>query len=51
VPRVTDLAVAATLTHRMVFGPKAERGLGFTSRAGKWELGSIPDYLARGDSQ
>ncbi len=35
----------------MVFGPKGERGLGFTSRAGRWGLGSIPEYLARGDSQ
>jgi 2-keto-3-deoxy-L-rhamnonate aldolase RhmA len=51
VPRVTGLDVAAALTRRMVFSPKGERGLGFTSRAGKWGLGSIPDYLARGDSQ
>jgi 2-dehydro-3-deoxyglucarate aldolase/4-hydroxy-2-oxoheptanedioate aldolase len=51
VPRVTGLDVAAALTRRMVFGPTGERGLGFTSRAGKWGLGSIPDYLARGDSQ
>jgi 2-dehydro-3-deoxyglucarate aldolase/4-hydroxy-2-oxoheptanedioate aldolase len=51
VPRVTGLDVASALTRKMVFGPKGERGLGFTSRAGKWGLGSIPDYLARGDSQ
>jgi 2-keto-3-deoxy-L-rhamnonate aldolase RhmA len=51
VPRVTGIEVARTLTRRMVFGPKGERGLGFTSRAGKWGLGSVPEYLARGDSQ
>jgi len=51
VPRVTGLEVAAALTRKMVFGPKGERGLGFTSRAGRWGLGSIPDYLARGDRQ
>ena len=51
VPRITGLDVAAALTRRMVFSPRGERGLGFTSRAGKWGLGSIPDYLSRGDSQ
>jgi len=51
VPRVTDLDVARALTRRMVFSPRGERGLGLTSRAGKWGLGSIPDYVARGDSQ
>ncbi len=51
VPRVTGLEVAATLTRKMIFGPKGERGLGFTSRAGRWGSGSLPDYLARGDSQ
>jgi 2-keto-3-deoxy-L-rhamnonate aldolase RhmA len=51
VPRVTSPDVAAAITRRMVFSPKGERGLGFTSRAGKWGLGSIPEYLARGDNQ
>jgi 2-keto-3-deoxy-L-rhamnonate aldolase RhmA len=51
VPRVAGLEVAAALTRKMVFSPNGERGLGFTSRAGKWGLGSISDYLARGDSQ
>jgi len=51
VPRITDLAVADTITRRMVFAPRGERGLGLTSRAGKWGLGSMPDYLARGDKQ
>jgi len=51
VPRVTGTDVAAALTRRMVFSPKGERGLGFTSRAGRWGLGSVPEYLARGDGQ
>lgn len=51
VPRVTGLDVATQLTRKMVFSPKGERGLGFTSRAGKWGLGSIPEYLSRGDNQ
>jgi 2-keto-3-deoxy-L-rhamnonate aldolase RhmA len=51
VPRVTDVATAAAITRRMVFAPKGERGMGFTSRAGRWGLGSIPEYLARGDRQ
>ena len=51
VPRITGLDVAAAITRRMVFSPRGERGLGFTSRAGRWGLGSIPDYLARGDTQ
>lgn len=51
VPRVTDVGVAEAMSKKMVFGPAGERGLGFTSRAGKWGMGSIPDYLARGDKQ
>lgn len=51
VPRVTSPAVADAMTRRMVFAPKGERGLGFTSRAGRWGLGSMPGYLARGDQQ
>lgn len=51
VPRITDLTVADAITRRMVFAPRGERGLGLTSRAGKWGLGSMPEYLARGDGQ
>jgi 2-dehydro-3-deoxyglucarate aldolase/4-hydroxy-2-oxoheptanedioate aldolase len=51
VPRVTSTAVAAAISARMVFAPKGERGLGFTSRAGRWSLMSLPDYLKRGDEQ
>lgn len=51
VPRITDVAVADAITRRMVFAPKGERGLGLTSRAGRWGLGSMADYLSRGDRQ
>ena len=51
VPRITSLEVAAAITARMVFGPAGERGLGFTSRAGRWGLMPLPDYLERGDKQ
>jgi 2-keto-3-deoxy-L-rhamnonate aldolase RhmA len=51
VPRVTNLEIAAAITARMVFGPAGERGLGFTSRAGRWGLMPLSDYLERGDKQ
>lgn len=51
VPRVTSTEVAAEVTERMVFGPEGGRGLGFTSRAGRWGLMPLPDYLEHGDKQ
>ena len=51
VPRVTSTEVAAAISARMVFAPAGERGLGFTSRAGRWSLMPLPDYLKRGDEQ
>jgi len=51
VPRVTSPATAAAIAARMVFSPAGERGLGFTSRAGRWSMMSLPDYLRRGDEQ
>src|SRR6187399_3216569 len=47
VPRVTSTDVAAQISARMVFAPAGERGLGFTSRAGRWSLMALPDYLKR----
>lgn len=49
VPRVTSPAVADAITRRMVFAPKGERGLGATSRAGRWGLLPLPEYLQGGD--
>lgn len=51
VPRITTTDAAAAITARMVFGPAGERGLGFTSRAGRWALMPLPEYLKRGDEQ
>lgn len=51
VPRITSPDVAASITARMVFAPVGERGLGLTSRAGRWSLMPMPDYLKRGDEQ
>jgi 2-keto-3-deoxy-L-rhamnonate aldolase RhmA len=51
VPQVTSLDAANAITARMVFGPAGERGLGFTSRAGRWGLIPLPEYLENGDKQ
>jgi 2-keto-3-deoxy-L-rhamnonate aldolase RhmA len=51
VPRITSIGAAETITARMVFAPAGERGLGFTSRAGRWALMPLPEYLKRGDEQ
>lgn len=51
VPRITSPAVAAEITRRMVFAPAGERGLGLTSRAGRWGLAEMATYLARGDGE
>jgi len=49
VPRVDNLETARRITRQMVFAPRGERGLGATSRAGRWGLAPLSDYLARGD--
>ncbi len=49
VPRVSRVEDARAITRRMVFAPEGERGLGTTSRAGTWGLGSMDAYVARGD--
>ena len=49
VPRIDSPETADAITRRMVFAPKGERGLGATSRAGRWGLLPLPEYLARGD--
>src|SRR5690606_40692503 len=41
---------AARHTRALVLAPRGPRGLGATSRAGKWGLLPLADYLARGDS-
>jgi 2-dehydro-3-deoxyglucarate aldolase/4-hydroxy-2-oxoheptanedioate aldolase len=50
VPQVGDLDTADRLTRQMVFAPAGERGLGATSRAGRWGMVPVPDYVARGNA-
>jgi 2-keto-3-deoxy-L-rhamnonate aldolase RhmA len=48
-PQVADAAVAAEVTRRMVFpGDGGTRGMGATSRAGRWGLAPAAEYLQRG---
>jgi len=49
VPHVADVAMAERITGAMVFAPHGTRGLGSTSRAGRWGLAPMADYIARGD--
>lgn len=51
VPQVSDLETAERITRQMVFAPKGERGLGATSRAGRWGLLPLPDYVRHGNEQ
>ena len=49
VPRVTSVAEASGAVRQMLFSPGGERGIGITSRAGRW--GGLPreEYLRFGD--
>ena len=51
VPRVTSLAQARAISAAMVFSPEGERGLGATSRAGRWGLVPVTDYVRRGNDE
>lgn len=51
VPRVTSVAEASAAVRGMLFSPRGERGLGTTSRAGRWGGRSRDDYLRHGDEQ
>jgi len=51
VPRVTSVDEASTAVRQMVFAPRGERGLGTTSRAGRWGATAREDYLRFGDDQ
>jgi 2-dehydro-3-deoxyglucarate aldolase/4-hydroxy-2-oxoheptanedioate aldolase len=50
VPRVTDADTCRAAIDAMRFSPLGDRGLGTTSRAGRWGLDTTADYLARGDT-
>jgi 2-dehydro-3-deoxyglucarate aldolase/4-hydroxy-2-oxoheptanedioate aldolase len=46
VPRVTDAATCRASVDAMRFSPTGMRGLGTTSRAGRWGLDTAADYVA-----
>jgi 2-dehydro-3-deoxyglucarate aldolase/4-hydroxy-2-oxoheptanedioate aldolase len=50
-PKVASLDVARRLTRQMVFSPRGDRGLGSTSRAGRWGLAPREAYVRRGDEE
>ena len=50
VPRVTDAETCRASVAAMRFSPTGARGMGSTSRAGRWGLDSAADYLAGGDA-
>ncbi|MBL0945150.1 MAG: 2-dehydro-3-deoxyglucarate aldolase [Hydrogenophaga sp.] len=49
VPRVRDAADARHAIDMLSFGPRGSRGMGVTSRAGRWGALPTADYLAHGD--
>ena len=49
VPRVRTADEASQLMSGMLFGPQGSRGLGITSRAGRWGLKATPDYVREGN--
>jgi 2-keto-3-deoxy-L-rhamnonate aldolase RhmA len=50
VPRVRSAEEARTAMHGMTFSPRGARGMGITSRAGRWGMRPIPQYIAEGDA-
>ena len=48
VPQVSTAEQAASCIQPMVFAPAGSRGMGVTSRAGKWGMRSNAEYLSRG---
>ncbi len=51
VPRVRSAAEAREAVARMLFSPGGQRGLGITSRAGRWGLKPLEAYLREGHEQ
>jgi 2-keto-3-deoxy-L-rhamnonate aldolase RhmA len=51
VPRVRSVEEARQVTDAMIFSPAGSRGLGITSRAGRWGLESKDAYVKRGNDQ
>ncbi|MDY7084879.1 MAG: aldolase/citrate lyase family protein [Actinomycetota bacterium] len=51
VPRVTTVAEATSSVRQMLFSPGGDRGLGTTSRAGRWGGLARSEYLRFGDEE
>ncbi|MGI5149752.1 HpcH/HpaI aldolase family protein [Plantactinospora sp. CA-294935] len=51
VPRVTSAEEAASAVRQMLFPPAGDRGLGTTSRAGRWGGTPREEYLRFGDEE
>ncbi|MEO3925182.1 aldolase/citrate lyase family protein [Micromonosporaceae bacterium B7E4] len=51
VPRVTSVEEAASAVRQMLFSPAGDRGLGTTSRAGRWGGTPREEYLRFGDEE
>jgi 2-dehydro-3-deoxyglucarate aldolase/4-hydroxy-2-oxoheptanedioate aldolase len=51
VPRVTSVAEATASVRQMLFSPGGDRGLGTTSRAGRWGGTPRAEYLRFGDEE
>jgi len=51
VPRVTSVGEATAAVQQMLFSPAGERGIGITSRAGRWGGLARAEYLRFGDEE
>jgi 2-dehydro-3-deoxyglucarate aldolase/4-hydroxy-2-oxoheptanedioate aldolase len=51
VPRVTSAAEATAAVRQMLFSPGGDRGIGITSRAGRWGGTPRAEYLRFGDDE
>lgn len=51
VPRVTSVGEASDAVRQMLFSPRGDRGLGTTSRAGRWGGLARDEYLRFGDEE
>lgn len=51
VPRIRSAAEARQAMEPMIFSPRGARGMGITSRAGRWGMRPIPQYIEEGDQR
>jgi 2-dehydro-3-deoxyglucarate aldolase/4-hydroxy-2-oxoheptanedioate aldolase len=51
VPRVRSPQHARLAMEPLLFSPRGTRGMGITSRAGRWGQRTIPDYVKAGDER